>query len=207
MMETRRPPFFIRLFFKRHAGYVWELRYSFTVCLSLFFISLVGGFYLGGLLPTAVLEEVLGSMPEMEGWSLPMIFAFIIINNIYKSFVWMLLGVGLGVLPLIFVVFNGFFIGWISYTTSLERGFFFTVAALLPHGLVEIPAILLSMAAGLRLGVKLIRSLRRRGSLKQELRKALSLYVFRIAPLLVLAAVLEVTLTPLILYLLGFTAI
>lgn len=205
--EARRPPFFVRLFFKSHAGYVWELRVPFMVCLSLFFVSLLCGFFLGNLLPTDVLEEVLGSIPEMEDWSLPFIFIYIIVNNVSKSFIWMLLGIALGILPLLFVMINGFFIGWISYTTSLKKGFFFTVAALLPHGVVEIPAILLSMAAGMGLGVKLVKSLRKQGSLKQELRSALSLYVFRIVPLLVLAAVLEVTLTPIIIYLLGFKAI
>lgn len=205
--ETRRPPFFIRLIFKNHANYVWDLRIPFIVCLSLFFTSLVCGFFLGSLLPTDIIEEVLGSIPEMKGWSLISILIYIIVNNIYKSFIWMLLGVALGILPLIFVTINGFFIGWVSYTTSLQRGFFFTAVALIPHGLVEIPAILLSMAAGLELGVRLIKSLRKQGSFKQGLRSALSLYVFRIVPLLVLAAIIEVTLTPLTLYLLGFTTI
>jgi len=205
--ETKRPPLFIRLVFKSHAKYVWELRVPFIVCLSLFFVSLLGGFFLGNMLPTEVLEEVLGSIPEMEDWSLPFIFVYIIVNNVSKSFIWMLLGIALGILPLLFVMINGFFVGWISYTTSIKKGFFFTVAALLPHGVVEIPAILLSMAAGIGLGVKLVKSLRKQGSLKQELRSALSLYIFRIVPSLVLAAVLEVTLTPLIIYLLGFKAI
>jgi uncharacterized membrane protein SpoIIM required for sporulation len=46
--------------------------------------------------------------------------------------------------------------------------------------------------------------LRGQGSLRAEFGKALLLYITKIMPLLILAAVLEVTLTPIVVAFLGF---
>jgi stage II sporulation protein M len=116
----------------------------------------------------------------------------------------MVLGVIGGLPPMFFAVFNGFFIGHFSYNVALDYSLGFIAAALIPHGVVEIPAIILSSAAGMGLGYALINRLRGQGSLRAEFGKALLLFLTKILPLLVFAAVLEVTLTPLVLAFLGF---
>lgn len=202
---AHRPPRLVSLVFGRSADYVWGIRLQFLFCLFLFALSLIMGFYLGEKIPGDLLEEVLGSLPDLENLSLSMILLFIIGNNIFKSLIWMLLGVLFGVPPLLFTILNGFLVGWFSYSISQARGLPFTVAALLPHGVIEVPTILLSMAAGMGLGYQLVNRLRGRGSFRAELFRALRLFIWRIVPILVLAAVVEVTVTPLVVYLLGFT--
>jgi stage II sporulation protein M len=179
------------------------LRGPFAVCSLLFIFSLASGFYLGERMPGEVLEELLKPFPELKGMSLPSIFLFILANNALKSLVWMVLGILFGIPPLIFTAFNGFFLGWFSYSISRERGMLFTLAALVPHGVVEIPAILLSMAAGLGIGYQLINRLRGRGGLGAEIKGALKLFMRRIVPLLILAALVEVIVTPWVVYLIG----
>jgi len=113
----------------------------------------------------------------------------------------MVSGVFFSIPSLFFTVLNGFFIGWFSHSVGLEQGLLFTAAALLPHGVIEIPTILLSSAAGMGLGYQLVNRLRGRGSIRAELGKSLRLFIWRIAPLLLLAAIVEVTVTPLVIYL------
>ena len=132
-----------------------------------------------------------------------MIFLFIVFNNVFKSFLWMVLGTLGGIPPLFFAVLNGFFLGNFSYSFSLEYSLAFTAAALIPHGIIEIPTILLSSAAGMALGYALINRFRGSGGLGQEFRRALRLFVTKIVPLLVISAVIEVTLTPMLVVFLG----
>lgn len=162
------------------------------------------GFYLGDTISLSLLEEVMGGLPDLEGFDLLQIFFFIIFNNVTKSFFWMVLGVLGGLPPMFFAVLNGFFIGHFSYNVSLDYSLGFIAAALIPHGVLEIPTILLSSAAGMGLGYALINRLRGQGSVRAEFGKALLLFITKIVPLLILAAVLEVTLTPIVVALLGF---
>jgi len=193
----------VRFIFGGSGDYVWELRYQFAICLLLFVSTLAMGFYLGNRLPVTLLEELMGQFPELETMSYWQIFLFIAGNNIFKGFLWMLLGLIFGIPPLLFIALNGFFVGWVAYDASVRHSIEFAVVALTPHGIIEIPAFLVSMAAGMRLGYQLINTLRHRGSLKAELVRSLRLFVMRIIPLLLLAAIIEVTITPLLLLLLG----
>ncbi|MEE8354875.1 MAG: stage II sporulation protein M [Candidatus Bathyarchaeia archaeon] len=174
------------------------------LCLFGFAFSMFAGYYLGDTISMEILEEVMGGLPDLEGFDLFQIFLFIVFNNVTKSFFWMLLGVLGGLPPMFFAVLNGFFIGHFSYNVALDYSLGFIAAALIPHGVIEISTILLSSAAGMSLGYALINRLRGHGGLRAELGKALLLYFTKILPLLILAAVLEVTLTPMVVALLGF---
>jgi stage II sporulation protein M len=174
------------------------------LCLLGFVFSMIAGYYLGGSISTELLGEIIGALPDIESFDLIQIITFIVFNNVSKSFLWMVLGFMGGFPPLIFTVLNGFFIGHISYNIALDYSLGFIAAALIPHGVIEIPTILLSSAAGMGLGYALLNRLRGHGSVKVEFGKAFALFITKIIPLLILAAVLEVTLTPLVVALLGF---
>jgi stage II sporulation protein M len=201
--RRRRPNGFLGFFFGRQTDYVRRLAPMFLICLAGFCFSLWAGFQLGDSISMEVLEEFMGSLPNLENFDITMIFLFIVFNNVFKSFLWMVLGALGSFPPLFFAVLNGFFLGNFSYGTSMEYSLAFTAAALLPHGIIEIPTILLSSAAGMALGYALINRLRGRGSLRTEFGKALRLFVTKIVPLLVISAVIEVTLTPMLVVFLG----
>ena len=165
---------------------------------------MAAGYALGDLISLEFLEEIMGGLPDLEGFDIAQIFFFIVFNNVTKSFVWMVLGVMGGLPPMFFAVLNGFFIGHFSYNVSLDYSLGFIAAALIPHGVVEIPTIILSSAAGMGLGYALLNRLRGQGNMREEFGKALLLYFTKILPLLVLSAILEVTLTPIVVALLGF---
>ncbi|MBQ03711.1 hypothetical protein CL673_03250 [Candidatus Bathyarchaeota archaeon] len=174
------------------------------ICLVSFIFSLISGFYLGDSISTEFLEEIMGALPDIEGFDIIQIFTFIVFNNITKSFLWMVLGIMGGLPPLFFVVLNGFFIGHFSYNIAQDYSLSFILAGLIPHGIIELSTILLSSAAGMGLGYALLDRLRGHGSIRIEFGKAFALFITKVIPLLILAAGLEVSLTPLILDLLGF---
>ena len=190
--------------FGKQMPYVRALSPLFMLCLFGFGFAMFAGYYLGDTISLALLEEIMGGLPDLAGFDIIQIFFFIVFNNVTKSFFWMVLGVLGGLPPMFFAVLNGFFIGHFSYNVALDYSLGFIAAALIPHGVLEIPTILLSSAAGMGLGYALINRLRGRGSLRAEFGKALLLYITKIMPLLMLAAVLEVTLTPIVVAFLGF---
>ncbi len=186
----------IALLFGESADYVWGLRRLFLLSLLVFSSSLIIGYSLGRELPGDPLEQLRRIIPNLEEAPPLGLFLFIAVNNLSKSLLWMLLGLLFSLPPILFTALNGFYIGWAAHAYAEERGVLLTLLTLTPHGVLELPAILLSSAAGLALGYQAINRLRGRGGLREELMRALRLYLHRIAPLLILSALIEVTLTP-----------
>lgn len=206
MVTTRQgqPTGLLGLVFGRQASYVRRLTPLFILCLTGFAFSLMVGYQMGDSISASILDDLMGALPDLEGMDMTMIFLFILFNNITKSFIWMVLGIVGSFPPLYFSIMNGFLLGSFSYSIVLEHSMAFTAAALVPHGIIEVPTILLSSAAGMGLGYQLINRLRGRGNLRVEFAMALRLFITRIIPLLLLAALIEVTLTPLLVAFLGF---
>ncbi len=80
-------------------------------------------------------------------------------------------------------------------------------AAILPHGVIELPMVLLSAALGTRIGVAAL--LRMIGKISteeilSEMKRSVSFYFRWILPLLFVAAVIETFVTPLLLWLMGW---
>lgn len=105
-----------------------------------------------------------------------------------------LFGILLGIAPLFFIATNGLIIGALAYVASQSGNLDLFFVGIVPHGVLEIPAIILSGAAGLMLGVKVIKS---KAAISAELSKSLKLFFGFILPVLFVAALIEAFITPL----------
>ncbi len=120
-------------------------------------------------------------------------------NNAFNCLLALVLGIGLGFIPIFIIAVNGLFLGMIAEVFSTEKGILFVLAAILPHGIIELPMVFLSAAIGLRLGYEVYRLLKgERTNLKQEFVQGLWFYLVRILPLLFVAAIIESYVTPVI---------
>lgn len=134
--------------------------------------------------------------------AMPPIFIMlgIFLNNAFVSLLFLVLGLAFGVLPVLFIAFNGYIVGVISHIVAQERGLLFIFLALLPHGIVELPMVFLSAGIGLRLGHQSFAAVIGRDTeIKKEFKEGLRFYFRWILPLLFLAAIVETFITPLIL--------
>ncbi|WP_438349004.1 stage II sporulation protein M [Paenibacillus sp. FA6] len=132
-------------------------------------------------------------------------FVFIFLNNSIKGVMIIFLGIFLGILPIIFLMVNGMVLGYLVHHLSLqgESMFEVIVKGLLPHGIIEIPAIIIACAFGLRLGTMVwismgVGSKEKRANVGQQWRS----FFKRVGPismwiviLLLVAAIIESTLT------------
>ncbi|AKB83381.1 Integral membrane protein [Methanosarcina barkeri 3] len=124
----------------------------------------------------------------------------IFLNNAFLSLLFLVLGLALGILPILFVAFNGYVVGVIVYLVAQERGLLFILFGLLPHGILELPMVFLAAGIGLRLGYQVFSALIGRPThIKREFKEGLMFYFYWILPLLLVAAIIETFITPIIL--------
>ncbi|MFF3924787.1 stage II sporulation protein M [Paenibacillus lactis] len=131
-------------------------------------------------------------------------FVFIFLNNSIKSVLVMLSGILLGVIPFIFLLVNGMVIGFLLkiVQASGESLFDLIVKGLLPHGIIEIPVIVIACGYGLAFGGLVFRSMlasgeKRRG-IAAEWRgfwRKLGTASLWVVVLLLVAAMIESTIT------------
>ncbi|OUM95088.1 MAG: hypothetical protein A9Z00_12690 [Thermobacillus sp. ZCTH02-B1] len=131
-------------------------------------------------------------------------FLIIFLNNVIKSALVIYMGALLGIFPVFFLVVNGMILGYL-YQFIGEQGenaALLFLKGVLPHGIIEIPAVLLAGAFGLKFGSLVFRSIASIFRGRRGLADEFEAFVIRSVPALLVivlalmvAAVIESTLT------------
>lgn len=126
--------------------------------------------------------------------------AILFVNNILASLQVMFLGILLGVPTLLGLLTNGALIGHVIKGLALEGIplFPFLSLGVLPHGIFELPAFFFSTAFGLKIGFHLVFPLpnKKRGESLKHILKEYWTILPLVVCLLIVAAVIEVLVTP-----------
>ena len=186
---------------KDDAAYLKSIYIYIALSVFLFALTAVMGYYTAQLDP----EFAAGWTEQLDMliWILEqpplMIMIIIFLKNLLASATAMLLGLGLGIVPMMVATSNGFLLGIVGYSAVQQEGWLYLAAGILPHGIIELPVVLLSVAIGIRLGHLLALSiLREKADLSGEVRVAIHFLLRWVMPLLFLAAAIETFITPLI---------
>jgi stage II sporulation protein M len=121
----------------------------------------------------------------------------IFFNNAFKTLLAIFLGIFAGVVPAFFLLANGCAIGIVFYLSVQSRGVWASLLAIVPHGLFELPAVLLGTSIGLLLGVHATKRIfgKTETTLGAQLGRALKFFLVVIVPILLLAAFIEAFIT------------
>ncbi|MBO3802469.1 MAG: stage II sporulation protein M [Candidatus Brockarchaeota archaeon] len=137
--------------------------------------------------------------PAFRGFAIPFLAVDISFHNWQVSLATALSGLALAVPTLITMMFNGFILGLVG---SLVPDLAMFLAAILPHGIVELPAFVVSGSVGLRLSVRFLKALGKGGaSSRSEVHDAARQAIYAVlglVPLFLLAGFVEAFATPLI---------
>lgn len=157
-------------------------------------VSTVVGFLLGSAVPVESLPTVDG---EASGPFPPLTTVGLAVNNLVAMLALLLGAVSLGLVTLLGLVVNGLLIGAVVGIAVQQIDPLVVVMLIVPHGLLEIPALLVAAGVGLRfarLTVRYIRGLEDTLVTRRDLREAGWLVAVS-ALLIVVAAYIEANLT------------
>ncbi len=167
----------------------------------IFILSLANGYFMAMQNPVEsrqAIDQVFSGFSFARNLPTFQLFLYIFLNNASKAFLVVLTGFFFGIVPIFFVFSNANLIGIVVAVLGAREGFLRIVLSLLPHGIFEIPAVLIASGYGLWLGVRFWRKLRFGEPFKEAFRFAVRKYFTVVLPLLLLAAFIEAYVTTLL---------
>lgn len=177
-----------------------ELGKNAGIVLLLLAVSIVFGAWttmedpaVGKQLLTLLKDSIIG---EAFDSSTLLLAAKLFVNNLQACVLMFLGGASFGLLTVFIISMNGFVIGSVLELVRREHDPLYVIAALVPHGIFEIPAFLISGALGLMLAKALWREWEGAGDAAD---RALSLgrtFLIAVVPLVAVAACVEAFITP-----------
>jgi stage II sporulation protein M len=192
-MRKRKKNFF-RKNYEQSLDYIKKSRNFIYVILILFFLFFLIGYFIPvpESLTNLILEFIEELLRKTEGMSQRELMSFIFFNNLQSSFFGMIFGVVLGIFSVVTTIVNGFLLGFVSSKTAQSEGILI-LWRLFPHGIFELPALIISMGMGLKLGTFIFQK-KKTESFKRYLLDSLRVFLFIVLPLLFVAAIIEVIL-------------
>jgi stage II sporulation protein M len=182
--------------------YIYSLKKYILAAAGIFFFMLIIGVLVSELNPASsghlleIMREAFSTITSLDPFS-RMIEIFK--NNVRNSLLALVLGSGLGIVPFIVAAANGLVLGMLTDFVSRQQGALFVLAAIIPHGIIEVPMVLISVGIGFRLGHVVYMFLNGvRTDIKLEMMQGIWFYVRWVVPLLFVAAFIESYVTPLI---------
>jgi stage II sporulation protein M len=188
MMETAQP---------QH--WSWKQLIPYIVLAAAFFaVTIWVGMYIPEDITKQIMDELKQSTESLHEFGPLVLFIIIFLNNAFKSFTAIALGVFIGIPPVFFIATNGLTVGVVLAASKIPNAALIA-AALAPHGIIEIPALIVSTALGMSIGIEAVRFLTRKPSMtRNQLRYSMKVYMWWILPGLLIAALIEVFVTPLV---------
>jgi len=187
--------------------FIMRFRFWVVIAGGLFVIGIIAGIVfsqnvtdgLSGLFSeeASALEELVAGLGPYQLTTA----VFIYFKNAVAVVVSFLFSPFLCIVPVVALLFNSAFLSYISIMVVEEKSLWFLLAGILPHGIFEIPALIIGEAAALSFGVSLIIALftRDRGHRLLPRFKTNLKYLLIALALLVPAAIIETFVTPLLL--------
>jgi len=182
-----------------------QLRNAIIITIILFFAALTAGWIgtahypaMGEDLMKLFEKEIAGQMNENNPYEMAVT---LFTNNLETCILLFLGGATCGVLTVFILSLNGVVIGAIMEIVREDHSIAFVAAAILPHGIFEIPAFILAGAFGFLLTRSLIAEWDGGGDMAVDAGRYARRFLMYVLPLVAIAACVEAFITPVIIHL------
>jgi stage II sporulation protein M len=197
MKKKRKNNFFYRNY-QEVGDYIGGIKKQiyFVIYLFLIFVVIALIFPTPDFISTQISELIKSLAERTKDLNTSELIWFIFKNNFSVSIIGVVFGLVFCIIPFILTAANGYVIGYVIKMLIEKLGFFSGIAnlwRLFPHGIFEIPAIIISLAIGIKLGLNFIESLNKNSfrGFGRNLILIFKTILFVILPLLIIAAVIE----------------
>lgn len=136
---------------------VKELKIYILIISCLMLASLVLGLIYPHFFEEEIKRVIENIIKQTENLTFPQMIVFIIQNNLTTAFIGLVVGLGFGIIPLALTLVNGYIIGFVLSKVIAIEGII-SIWKIFPHGIFEIPAVIISFALGLKLGATILES-------------------------------------------------
>lgn len=187
----KRKRFSLKEEYEKSWRYIEETRNFIYFIVATFLVFTLVGFFIPA--PESIANQIFKFIEELlektSGMSQAELISFILFNNLKSTFTGMIFGVFFGVFPMISAVTNGYVIGFVG-AFSVESQGASVLLKLLPHGIFELPAALISIGMGLKLGSFIFQKNIKK-AFKEYFWNSLRVFLLVVIPLLIIAAIIE----------------
>lgn len=167
-------------------SYLKELKIYLYITTLLFGFAFLMGIFFPNLIDVSQIIEFI--IRKTTTKNLKELVIFIILTNLRTAFLSILLGIII-IIPILITLFNGYLLGSVLIKQIILSNIFISVY-LLPHGIFELPAMLISFSLGMKIGTTLFKKDKIKNLVK-EYKKSFILFIFIIMPLLLIAGIIE----------------
>jgi len=137
-------------YLKKSKNYIW-------VSFILFMLISIFGYFFPIFFKKEIMQLIENLINQTAGLNNFELILFIINNNMMSSFYGLILGIFLGIIPLGIILINGYVLGFVA-NKAVNSGGILILWKLFPHGIFEIPAVMISIGLGLKIGILLIKN-------------------------------------------------
>jgi stage II sporulation protein M len=180
-----------------------KFRFWILLAATLFLAGLLWGLFTPPAQASDALEGEVTALAQLSKFILslptPLVFLFIYIKNVLSVVFSFVLSPFFCLVPVAALLLNGGLVGVVSVSVVQKKSLGYLLAGILPHGVIEVPALIIGQAACLSFGTALILSLfnkSTRDSLMPTFKQDVK-YLGLSAVLLLPAAFIEAYITPL----------
>jgi len=188
---VKKQEFSLKQEYQKAWDYLKKSKKYFLIIAIIFLIMTLIGFLVPA--PEFISGEIMKILQELitktQGMSSFELITFILVNNIQTTFLGMIFGIILGIFPIITTMINGYLLGFVSaMSVSLEGGV--SLLKLLPHGIFEIPAAIMALGLGFKLGTFPFKKNYKK-AFREYLENSIRVFLLIILPLLLIAGIIE----------------
>jgi len=181
----------IKTQFREAIRYIKETKKHIYAIILIFLFSILMGLLFKNELNDKFLPLIKNIISNTSNLNALELIFFILQNNLQSAVLSIIAGIALGIAPVINAILNGALIGYVLAITANNAGFS-SWWRILPHGVFELPAILISFSLGTKLGLSFFAKTKNK---KQEFIRrfynSMNVLLTIIIPLLILAAFVE----------------
>lgn len=181
--------FSLRRIYRESFSFLFESKWYILFSVCVFFICFLVGFIFPSLGTEFIRNWIQELLSQTEGFNFFQFWWFIFKNNSLVSLTAILLGFFFGIFPFLTLIFNGYIIGLVA-RLSVDAVGVYELWRLLPHGIFELPAVLISISLGIKFG-SFVFNKNPWKRFKYLLSNSLQVFFFIILPLLLIAALIE----------------